>query len=58
MELRVAGTDGTAVTVTRIEMAVVSEVMTAGWMEEETESTAKADRVDTSSLHQLLAVSA
>ena len=65
MELRVAGTDGTAVTavavaatVTRIEMAVVSEVMTAGLMEKETESAAKAARVDTSPLHQLLALSA
>ena len=64
MELRVAGTDGTAVTavavaatVTWIEMAV-SEVMTAGLMEKETESAAKAARVGTSPLHQLLALSA
>ena len=70
MELRAAGTEGTAVeavavaaTVTRIKISVASKMMTAGRMVEETEAAepvtaAKAARVDTSPLYQLLALSA
>jgi hypothetical protein len=39
-------------------MAVVLELMTAGWMSEETEASEKAARVDTAPSHQLLALSA